>query len=173
MGRWIEDISGVYKLPNGRWAKDCPSCKTTQTYLRHNYAIESFKLKKLCKSCSNRITDNCHRGLYRTVRVSWFNKFKTSAELRGLPFLVTIEDITTLYESQNGVCALSGLPIGWAEVGSNHTVSIDRVDSKQGYLLNNIQLIYKDINMMKQSFDQDYFIMLCQHISDRNDNGSP
>lgn len=72
-----------------------------------------------------------------------------------------------MYTIQEGKCALSGLPIGWAEVGSLHTASIDRIDSKVGYLKENVQLLHKDVNMMKQSFSQDYFIEMCSSIADK------
>ena len=57
----------VIKLENGKYAKNCPQCGEKQTYLRKNYAEESFKLGKLCKSCSNKITENCSRGLYEKI----------------------------------------------------------------------------------------------------------
>ena len=63
-----------------------------------------------------------------------------------------------LYIDQNKTCALSGLEIGWAEVGQDHTASIDRIDSTKGYTLRNIQLVHKDINMMKQQYTNQYFI---------------
>jgi hypothetical protein len=74
----------VTKGVGGRYYKPCSSCGEMQSYLRKNYAVESLRLKKMCKKCSNQQTDNCHRGWHRGVRVSWFNKFKISAETRGI-----------------------------------------------------------------------------------------
>lgn len=158
----------VYKGEDGRWYKPCPSCGEIQSYLRKNYAIESFNLKKACKKCSNRKTKNCHRGYVGPVRVSWFTKFKNQAALRNYAFDITIEFIAALYDRQNKKCALSGLPIGWEDLGMAHSASIDRIDSKLGYIENNVQLVHKDINMMKQQFDNDYFIQLCMAVADEN-----
>jgi len=155
------------KRNDGRWVKLCPECKIPQDYLRKNYALESLKLNKLCKKCSNQKTDNCHRGMYERIRISWYEKNKKGAELRGLYFDITLQDIWDMYQKQDGKCALSGLDIDWASVGSIHTASIDRIDSSKGYILNNVQLVHKDINFMKQQFSQDYFIEMCQLVADK------
>jgi hypothetical protein len=163
----LEIPEGVYKREDGRWCKPCPSCREEQDYLRKNYAIQSFNLGKTCRKCSNRKTDNCHRGYVGFVRTSWFTKSSTQAEIRKLEFSITIEDVNQLYIDQNKTCALSGLEIGWAEVGQDHTASIDRIDSTKGYTLRNIQLVHKDINMMKQQYSNQYFIEMCTMVANK------
>lgn len=157
----------VIKGENGRWYKHCPSCGNLQDYLRKNYAEESLRLNKLCKSCSNKLTDNCHRGLYNDIRLSWFNKFKSSAELRNLEFKITVEYLWKIFKDQDFKCALTGWPIGWSETGTVHTASIDRIDSSFGYVEGNIQLLHKDVNMMKQQYSQEYFIEMCNAVADK------
>ena len=157
----------VQQRADGRWVKPCFDCGEQQDYLRRTYAEESLRLNKSCKKCSNRKTDNNHRGMYYLIRLSWFEKAKTGAETRGLVFDVTVEDIWFLYTSQEGRCALSGMPIGWSEVGSIHTASLDRIDSSKGYLKDNVQLLHKDVNFMKQQFNQEYFVEVCRAIADK------
>jgi hypothetical protein len=157
----------VTKGLDGRWYKSCPSCGSMQSYLRKNYAEESLKANKECKACSNKKTDNCHRGFYQDIRLSWFNKFQSGAELRNISFTITIEYIWEVFKEQDYQCALTGWPIGWAEVGSNHTASIDRIDSDKGYVVGNVQLVHKDVNMAKQQYSQDYFIEMCKAVSDK------
>jgi hypothetical protein len=157
----------IQKRQDGRWVKACSECGEEQDYLRKNYAEQSLRLNKTCKKCSNRKTENNHRGLYNLIRISWFNKCKTGAELRGLVFDITIEDVWFMYTSQDGRCALSGVPIGWSDVGSIHTASIDRIDSSKGYLKDNVQLLHKDVNFMKQQFSQEYFIEICKAVVDK------
>lgn len=161
-------VTSVIKLTDGRFAKNCPQCGEQQTYLRHNYAQESLRLGKLCKACSNKITDNCNRGLYNEIRLSWYAKCKTGAELRGLEWSLSEEYIWQLYLSQNKKCALSGVDIGWSKIGSVHSASIDRIDSNAGYVLDNVQLVHKDINFMKQAFPQTYFIEMCKRVAETN-----
>lgn len=158
----------VTKGLDGRWYKNCPSCNELQSYLRKNYAEESFRAGKECKSCSNKKTDNCSRGFYEDIRLSWFNKFKSSAELRNLAFNLTPEYLWLLFQEQDYRCSLTGWPIGWSEVGSNHTASIDRIDSDKGYVVGNVQLVHKDVNMAKQQYSQDYFIELCKAVAEKD-----
>jgi hypothetical protein len=155
----------VTKGLDGRWYKACPSCRTMQSYLRKNYAEESLRVNKECKACSNKKTENCSRGFYKDIRLSWFNKFQAGAELRNLAFNLTPEYLWELFKEQDYQCALTGWPIGWAEIGSNHTASIDRIDSDKGYIIGNVQLVHKDVNMAKQQFSQEYFIEICSAIA--------
>lgn len=157
----------VIKGEDNRWYKPCPSCGVMQSYLRKNYAEESLKLNKECKACSNQKTENSSRGFYNDIRISWFNKFKLSAELRDLDFNLTPEYLWQLFVEQDFKCALTGWPIGWAEVGNIHTASIDRIDSSKGYIQGNVQLLHKDVNMAKQQYSQDYFIEMCKAIADK------
>lgn len=159
----------VVRLDSGRFAKDCPSCGEQQTYLRKNYAEASLREGKTCKSCSNKKTENCHRGWHRGIRISWFKKFETNAKLRGLDWVVTIDDVADLYEEQEGLCALTGWGIVFPETGHPQltTVSIDRIDSSFGYLKENIQLVDKRVNMMKQQYSQEEFILVCLAVADK------
>lgn len=72
-----------------------------------------------------------------------------------------------MYLKQNNKCALSGMSIGWSKTGLTATASIDRIDSSEGYLMENVQLVHKDVNFMKQQFDQTYFIEMCKAIADK------
>ena len=43
-------------------------------------------------------------------------------------------------------------------------MSVDRIDSSKGYIIDNIRWIHKDINVMKNSFSDEYFTYLCKLI---------
>ena len=162
----------ITKGVDNRWYKNCPSCNKPQSYLRKNYAEESLRLGKECKACSNKHVENCHRGWHRGVRISWFNKFKLGAELRGLDWTLTMDDVADVYERQQKRCALTDIEIVFPEVGHPQSApaSIDRIDSSKGYHVDNIQLITKHLNMMKQSYSQEYFIEMCIKVADKFNN---
>lgn len=157
----------ITKGSDNRWYKACPSCNNPQSYLRKNYAEESLRLGKLCKGCSNKQVSNCHRGWHRGIRVSWFNQFKASAETRGLDWQLTMDDVADIYEEQNMLCALTDESIVFPEVGhpQKAIVSIDRIDSAKGYDRDNIQLVTRQVNMMKQSYSQELFIETCLKVA--------
>lgn len=83
-----------------------------------------------------------------------------------IPFLITIEEAWKLYEKQKGKCALTGIDIVFPEKwDTTGTASLDRIESDGSYEISNVQWVHKDINKMKNSFDQDYFIKLCKLVA--------
>ena len=147
------------------YTKLCSSCGALQTYGRKGHLDDAIRGNWKCKSCSSH--DNNFKGKHNLIPFTWFNMKKKGGLSRGYSWTLTIEDIWNLYETQGGVCALSDVPIGWAEKGLTATASIDRIDSTEGYIIENVQLVHKDINFMKQQFDQDYFISMCKAVADK------
>lgn len=70
-----------------------------------------------------------------------------------------------LFEKQDGRCALSGMPLVIHNRCINNTASLDRIDSAKGYVDGNVQWVHKDINMMKRTYSQEYFMRLCDAVS--------
>lgn len=58
---------------------------------------------------------------------------------------------------------MTGLPIYLHY--KNRTASLDRIDDKQGYTINNVQFIHKDINYMKWQFDIKYLQQMATAIT--------
>lgn len=85
---------------------------------------------------------------------------------KKLEFDITKEYAWNLFLAQDSRCALSGielyLPKRWNDTTN---ASLDRIDSSMGYVEGNVQWIHKDINKMKNSFNQEYFISMCKLIS--------
>jgi len=147
------------------YTKLCPLCNSTQTYGRKCHLDEAIRGNWKCKSCSN--YDNNYKGRFNLIPYTWFSVKQKSGISRGYVWELSIEDIWNLYITQDGVCALSGVPITWSAKGLTATASIDRIDSSEGYILENIQLVHKDINFMKQQYSQEYFIEMCKAVADK------
>ena len=47
-----------------------------------------------------------------------------------------------------------------------NTASLDRINSKKGYVEGNIQWVHKDINMMKHCLETSDFIKWCEKINE-------
>lgn len=159
----LELPDGVFKNENNRWVRYCPSCEKEVTHLRRNYCIGAHNIKQPCKQCSN--INNHPSGMVGAVRVAWYESFLKSAISRGYSWELTPELVNEMYEEQNGLCALSGLSIGWSKVGWDHTASIDRIDNTLGYSIDNIQLVHKKVNMMRGSLSVDEFTELCLSVA--------
>ena len=101
---------------------------------------------------------------YKGVGYRWFSKYfeRHGKKRTGT---ITIEDAYNKLDAQGFKCALSKIPLEWSETSG---MSIDRIDSKKEYILDNIQLVHRDVNLMKNHFDQEYFIEMCKRIGDNN-----
>jgi hypothetical protein len=93
-----------------------------------------------------------------------WSKIKEGAKVRDLEFSITVEYVWNLFLSQDRKCALSGIPIGFQD-RSGSTASLDRIDNSKGYVIGNVQWVHKDVNIMKHTHSQDYFIGLCATIA--------
>ena len=99
---------------------------------------------------------------YGEISGAFWATIKSGAKARNIDFNLTIQDAWNLYIEQSGKCALTSVSINFepnSKKGSEkyRTCSLDRIDSMKGYDLDNVQWVHKDINIMKNRFDEEYF----------------
>ena len=116
--------------------------------------------------CLNHKKGSDNRGWKGVGEISgyYWSRLRCGAIHRNIKFEVDIEYAWELWESQNGRCALTNLPICLLEDKKsehNRTASLDRIDNSIGYTRGNIQWVHKDINRIKSNLSQDRFIELC------------
>ena len=134
-----------------------------------------------CFNCGhgNKGANNTQWSGHEEVPGTFISRIKSGAKLRkkGIEVNINAKDIYELWIKQNKKCALSGLPIDFTNTnkgnfrqGSKYdlicSASLDRIDSNKGYTKENIQLVHKDVNMIKKEYDQDYFLTLCRLITE-------
>lgn len=127
------------------------------------------KKSKGCKKCSRFHTS---KG-YGLISGEYWSHVKSGASKRNIDFNLTIEDVWELYQLQNGKCNLTGIEIVF-EPNCVHnkkidnrkirTCSLDRIDSTLGYVISNVQWVHKNVNLMKNKFNQEYFLEICELI---------
>lgn len=104
---------------------------------------------------------------------SYFYGIKKGAESRGFEFLITAEQAWDAFVSQGGRCALSGCEIEFAPYqswkGPRPTASLDRIDSKRGYVFENIQWVHKTLNAMKMDLEEGEFVEWCRMVVQHHD----
>jgi hypothetical protein len=102
---------------------------------------------------------------YLDIPGRYWGSIVSRAEKSGREMTVTIEDAWELYRKQEGLCALSYLPIAF-KPGMNRlgTASLDRIDSRKGYITGNVQWLHRTVNWMKNQFPQGVFMALCMRI---------
>lgn len=117
-----------------------------------------------CEKCGNsmKLDRNPAWKGHGTITGKYIGRTERRAKLIGLKYDLSPEFLLILLEKQNYKCALSGLDIHF----NDDTASLDRIDSSQGYLEDNTQWVHKDINRMKNLYNQDYFIFMCKRVVD-------
>jgi hypothetical protein len=119
------------------------------------------------KSCGcGRKYENSHnyKGIGKLAQ-SKFSHIKYGAIKRNLEFTITIEYVWNLFERQNGRCYYTNKEIELRTRNSGSmTASLDRIDSSKGYIEGNVIWVHKDINIMKNVFEHEYFVNLCKLV---------
>jgi hypothetical protein len=101
---------------------------------------------------------------------TFFKTIKHGAKTRKLEFKITKEKIWNFFLLQNRKCALTGIELKFNS-GHNKTdgnASLDRIDSKKGYTLDNVQWVHKDINIMKMDMTNEQLFKYCKRICEYN-----
>lgn len=119
--------------------------------------------------CRKRRTGNKHfkfRGCGE-IPLKYFNGIKRACVRKKRDFSITIEYIWQQFLRQNRKCALSGEEIHFngSNKSSLKTASLDRIDSNKGYIEGNIQWVHKDVNALKQDFEEKHFVEWCKKIA--------
>lgn len=143
-----------------RWVCECDCGKTKE--LPSN-SLTSGNTKSC--GCSQ------YKMLGNIIPTSYINAVKQNAVKRDIEFEVSIEYLESIF---TGECVLSGKKIKFNESGyqkdnkKRGNASLDRLDSKIGYIEGNVQWLDKDVNKMKNNKTDKEFIDLCKMIADKN-----
>lgn len=160
-------------------AKDLDKSTKTRTYWKclcdcGNYSSvithALYKNKTLSCGCHRKIKGwkNYPSKYPGEIRSYIWTRIKGQAKYRQIEFLITPDDIWSLFLKQDRKCALTGIELYFASnaqaKSGETTASLDRIDSKKGYTKDNIQWIHKDLQFMKSDFTQEEFIRYCHLV---------
>lgn len=167
--------------------KQCTKCGSVQLisafYTTGRCVDGRPKYNSWCKSCIKHKMASYHEDTWgpqklkhsaykrtRTVR-SYLAYLRAKAVRRGGECIST-DALEVLWVDQHGMCKLSGWPmtmeLAKGVVPTN--ASIDRISSDAGYVLGNVQLVCRAVNVAKSDLAQSKFLQLCKAITE-NANG--
>lgn len=134
------------------------------------------KRTTVCKVCSSKRTSSKYSPpfVYKGIggfSKTHYNSLKRNARIRNFVWDVSMTDLWNLWIKQNGKCALTGVDlvleaallnqrVNWSIV----TASLDRINSKIGYVIDNIQWVHKIVNKLKNSFSESEFLHWCSLV---------
>jgi hypothetical protein len=107
-----------------------------------------------------------HRGVVTRIA--------RGAEIRGIAFDVTVEELWALWEQQEEKCVLSGLTINLPQSLSSSkvaasTASLDRIDSSLPYQTGNVRWVHKKLNIMRNRLSDTEFVQFCRVVVQYHD----
>lgn len=131
------------------------------------YDVHSSRMTR--KKKKSYITRRKHQHLYGSIMSSLIEGSRRRG--RAIKVDITLDDIWDKFMEQNGKCALSGVDITFPRTDKDrksklHRASVDRIDSSKDYTKDNIQIVLKELNVMKLNHSQEKFIELCNLVSE-------
>ena len=83
----------------------------------------------------------------------------------NIDYSITAQDLIDMYQKQNKRCKLSNIKMEIQNHNKKITPSVDRINPKCGYTLDNIQLVCWIVTVMKSDNQEEDFIQICHNIS--------
>lgn len=148
-------------------------CRCGNVDYRRLSDLENMQFK-CCKKCGrkNNYPDKRKaRGQFdeNGIHIVWMTSIKDNL-IRGGKIIecsITSDDLYRVLAQQNFKCAYTGIDLNVIDVHKGYSnASVDRIDSSRGYEPDNIQWVYKPVNIMKNGLSDSDFKELCYKITD-------
>ena len=152
---------------NAEWVqRPCILCGTVFT---PNSGAQKFCAipckRKYARSCGSETTS----AQYELISGNWTKYFGRLCALKRRQGVITREDCLQILEKQQGLCALSGVPMTCTLVKGQLTktnASLDRIDPKGSYSRDNVQLVCAVLNKFRVDTPLSEFIGWCRKVAD-------
>jgi hypothetical protein len=111
-----------------------------------------------------------HKPEWGSINTRLWSEIKANGKSRNKEFTINREYVWDLFKKQNGKCAISGVELNFAKTNKNQKInregnaSLDRIDSRKGYIEGNVQWVHKRINSMKNNMTEKELINWCKLI---------
>ena len=138
----------------GNYRADCKTCTATKARAyRKTYVPGGRKVRR-----------DVDRTLYSAVQA----KLADARQRSTGKVCASVDFMYDLYHKQNGLCAVSGLPMSLTK-GDLGILSIDQHEPGKGYGEDNVQWVRWDVNRAKGELTIEQLVELCKAIVRCND----
>jgi hypothetical protein len=176
----------VFRELDGVQYKLCPHCDAWKqaegSFVRYSKPLASGapKYGSWCKKCIAAKQASYHKRTWGPEKLQFTAHKRTQSARAYLAYLrskavrrggdcLSLDALETLWFAQGGKCALTGWPmtmeLAKGVVPTN--CSIDRVDSLQGYIPGNVQLVCRAVNVAKHDLSPNDFLALCRAVVEK------
>jgi len=178
VGKKFNDLTCIKQLPRKKnqhntyylFKCECGNeCEIAGNYVRNG-------IIKRCKDCKwqtvkekfGAVGEISKQWWYsHLVRDSHVDKKRRRKRSKLKEVKIDIQYAWDLFLKQDRKCKFSGIVLTFPKTQKDRasaTASIDRIDSKKGYVKGNIQWVHKYVNRMKLDKTDDEFIEMCRMI---------
>lgn len=176
---YLVTVSSVMKTVNCICAFcDKPFPKLTGEY---NRRVKLGRLLYCTLGCAAKAADNLgdkrntnpppNGGWGKARQLDPFRYYIKCIKQRKHEYNVTLEYLAELWEQQKHICPYTGLTLQLmshmlTNQDHRYSASLDRKDSKQGYMIGNVQFISRSINFMKNNMSHEHTVEFLKEISE-------
>jgi len=142
------------------------SCRKSRT---HPETFCSSRCRTVFRNKKRKGLPNANRDQYSPFR-EHLNRVKRRSKDKGVEVSLTFEDLRWQWDSQSGVCPYTGWSLVNPGACMSHVehlpdaASLDRIDSKKGYVVGNIQFVAMIANFAKNNFSEDDLLRFCEAV---------
>ena len=157
--------------------KECKTCKKLKPFEDFYTGINPNGKKytdRACRPCANRERNKRKGKTPQRFIKHLVSQLKYKRKETHI-FQIDANQLIKLYNKQKGRCALSGEKMTHTKDGTGYhykNISIDRINPKRGYIIENIQLVCYAINMMKWVHSNKDLIKWCERVAKHKGAGN-
>lgn len=147
--------------------KVCKVCKQEKDENQYEKYTRRRTRRVVCYSClyaerAAKFTSTPYRFITRMV-----SQLKSARRKQGLAFDLDDKQIHDLYDKQEGKCAVTGRLLTWQrnpDRRNDFNISLDRIDPKGQYEIENLRLVCKRVNLIKHNMTDEELVDWCKAI---------
>jgi hypothetical protein len=170
--RKIKPLSEFHYRPETlRHRAECKDCYRAAMTARRDPEDNRRRVKEWQKANPEKKRAQSQRNYEsrRTDVVRWIasNLRSTRAYCKrnGIECTLTADEATSLYESQQGKCALTSRDLIFGSKGQQRdSLSIDQIEHRGGYVLGNVRLITYQANFARNKFSDAELFAFCEAV---------
>jgi hypothetical protein len=167
--------------------KTCSHCKKEQPiscfYTSGKKTDGSVQYASWCKSCIKEKQASYHKKTWGKEKLHYVAFKRTKTARSYLAYLrskanqrrlneevISLDALEVIWNIQGGNCAITGWPMTMELANGvvQTNCSIDRIDSSKGYVVGNVQLVCRAVNVAKSALSMSDFLNLCKAVVSKN-----
>ena len=151
----------------------CRVCKQHMPLKRFytDKVTSGIKPRSKCKTCTQATTRDNSSANYHAFLARLHSSSKHVRVKAGFTWEINVQDLVDLWEAQNGRCEATGLVMTHHRDGSGHkdfNASLDRINPRIGYTVDNIRLVCFAVNIMKHKMDEGEFYFWVKSVYEKS-----